>query len=143
MSDTYDPGEHTVDEVKEYVGENPDQAGAVMASEQAGKNRTTLTEWLEAQQTQAAQQEEGPGVSTEVSPATETEPESATFDLPPTLLEAGLSGVIATTSGQYTTQGGSSFFLTPGQGYAMSPEDAQELIDQGVAKALDDTSAPS
>lgn len=44
----FDPGEHTVDEVKAYVGEHPDERQAVLDAERAGKNRTTLVEWLEA-----------------------------------------------------------------------------------------------
>lgn len=87
--------------------------------------------------------EEGEEPVQDVPLATESEPGAASFELPPTLKDAGLNGVVATSSGQYNTPGGSSFFLTPGQGYAMSPEDAQALIDMGVAKALDDTSAPT
>jgi hypothetical protein len=43
-SDPYDPGEHTVAEVHEYLAAHPDQAEAVLAAEAAGKNRTTLVE---------------------------------------------------------------------------------------------------
>ena len=39
----FDPAEHTVAEVEEYVAKHPDQADAVLAAEAAGKNRTTLT----------------------------------------------------------------------------------------------------
>ena len=42
----YEPGDHTVDEVKVYVEANPDQADAVYDAEQAGKNRVTLLDWL-------------------------------------------------------------------------------------------------
>jgi hypothetical protein len=38
----YDPGEHTVDDVLDYVDKHPDEADAVLAAEEAGKNRTTL-----------------------------------------------------------------------------------------------------
>jgi hypothetical protein len=38
----YDPGEHTVAEVEEYIAKHPDQADAVLAAEAAGKARTTL-----------------------------------------------------------------------------------------------------
>ena len=45
-SSGFDPGEHTVDEVKAHVDANPDQAQAVLDAELAGKNRTTLVDWL-------------------------------------------------------------------------------------------------
>ena len=40
------PGEHTVDEVKAYVDEHPDERQAVLDAEAAGKNRVTLVDWL-------------------------------------------------------------------------------------------------
>jgi hypothetical protein len=46
-SGAFDPGEHTVAEVEDYVAKHPDQADAVLAAEQAGKNRTTLVSSLE------------------------------------------------------------------------------------------------
>jgi len=42
----FDPGEHTVDDVKAYIDANPDQAQTVLDAEVAGKNRTTLVDWL-------------------------------------------------------------------------------------------------
>lgn len=42
----YDPGEHTVAEVEDYVEDNPDSAAAILAAETAGKNRSTLVESL-------------------------------------------------------------------------------------------------
>lgn len=42
----YDPGDHTVDDVKEYVEANPEQAEAIFDAEVDGKDRTTLTDWL-------------------------------------------------------------------------------------------------
>ena len=51
MSDTYDPGEHTVEEVKEYVGEHPDETQDILSAEQGGKARVTLVDWLESQLT--------------------------------------------------------------------------------------------
>lgn len=39
----YDPSEHSVKDVQAYLAENPDQHDAVIAAEQAGKNRSTLT----------------------------------------------------------------------------------------------------
>ena len=38
----FDPGAHTVAEVNEYITANPDQADAVIAAEQAGKNRAGI-----------------------------------------------------------------------------------------------------
>jgi len=46
-SDDFDPGEHTVDEVKAWVEANPDYATDVSEAEAAGKNRVTLVEWLD------------------------------------------------------------------------------------------------
>jgi hypothetical protein len=46
--DGFDPAEHSVSDVKDFVEENPDMAGAVYDAEVAGKNRSTLTSWLEA-----------------------------------------------------------------------------------------------
>ena len=43
----YDPAAHTVDEVKEFVTEHPDEARAMYDAEVAGKNRATLISWLE------------------------------------------------------------------------------------------------
>jgi hypothetical protein len=43
----YDPGDDTVDDVKAYVDANPDQRAAVLKAEKAGKNRTTLVDWLQ------------------------------------------------------------------------------------------------
>lgn len=44
----YDPADHTVDDVKQYVIDNPDAAAAVLELEENGKDRSTLTEWLDA-----------------------------------------------------------------------------------------------
>lgn len=46
VTDGFDPGEHTVDEVKDYVDANPDEAQDVLDAELDGKNRVTLVEWL-------------------------------------------------------------------------------------------------
>jgi hypothetical protein len=48
MAEQYNPGDHTVAEVKEYVEENPAQASEVLEAEKAGQNRTTLVSHLEA-----------------------------------------------------------------------------------------------
>ncbi len=39
----FDPEEHTVAEVEAYIAEHPEETDAVLATEAAGKNRTTLT----------------------------------------------------------------------------------------------------
>lgn len=44
--DEYDPADYTVDQVKDFVTEHPDLADDVLASEEDGKNRTTLVDWL-------------------------------------------------------------------------------------------------
>ena len=43
----FDPGDWTVDEVKDYVLEYPEEREAALEAEKAGKNRTTLVTWLE------------------------------------------------------------------------------------------------
>jgi len=47
VSEAYDPGEHTVEEVKTYIEEHRDEVADVLAAEQDGKARVTLVEWLE------------------------------------------------------------------------------------------------
>ena len=42
----FEPHEHTVDQVKEYVEANPAEAEAVFGAEVDGKNRSTLTAWI-------------------------------------------------------------------------------------------------
>jgi hypothetical protein len=46
-SDGFDPSEHTVDEVIDYVNEHPDQKDAVAEAEEAGKGRVTVLSQLE------------------------------------------------------------------------------------------------
>ena len=46
----YDPAAHTVDEVVEFAEAHPDQVDEILAAEQAGKNRSTLTSHLEHMQ---------------------------------------------------------------------------------------------
>lgn len=41
-AEAYDPGAHTVAEVTDYAAAHPDEVPAILAAEQAGKNRTTL-----------------------------------------------------------------------------------------------------
>lgn len=43
----FDPAEHTVVEVEEYVEANPGERQAVLDAELAGKGRSTLVDWLE------------------------------------------------------------------------------------------------
>jgi hypothetical protein len=43
----YDPADHTVDEVKAYVTENPEQADAILELELNGKGRSGLLSWLD------------------------------------------------------------------------------------------------
>lgn len=45
----FDPSAHTVEEVKQYVIDYPDDLADVIAAEKAGKNRVTLVEWLESE----------------------------------------------------------------------------------------------
>lgn len=45
----FDPGTATVADVQAHVEANPGERQAVLDAERAGKNRTTLVEWLEAQ----------------------------------------------------------------------------------------------
>jgi len=42
----FDPGDHTVAEVEDYVAAHPDEAQRVLDAELAGKNRVTLVEAL-------------------------------------------------------------------------------------------------
>jgi hypothetical protein len=46
VTPAYDPGDDTVADVQAYVDANPDQRAAVLKAEKAGKNRTTLVDWL-------------------------------------------------------------------------------------------------
>lgn len=41
-SDTFDPGDHKVDDVLAFVEANPDQRDRIFDAEQAGKGRTSL-----------------------------------------------------------------------------------------------------
>jgi hypothetical protein len=42
----FDPGAHTIDEVKAYVTDHPDDAQRVRAAELEGKARAKLLAWL-------------------------------------------------------------------------------------------------
>ena len=44
----FDPAAHTVTEVIGFVEDNPDQLDAIVAAEQAGKDRVTLVQHLES-----------------------------------------------------------------------------------------------
>lgn len=43
----FDPADHNVDEVNQYIQENPDDLRRVLEAEKSGKNRTTLVSSLE------------------------------------------------------------------------------------------------
>lgn len=43
---SYDPSAHTVDDVKVYVTDHPEERGAILAAEETGKARTSLLDWL-------------------------------------------------------------------------------------------------
>jgi hypothetical protein len=42
----YNPSHYTIEDVKKYVGDNPDEAQRILDLEVDGKNRTTLVDWL-------------------------------------------------------------------------------------------------
>jgi hypothetical protein len=44
--ETFDPADYNIAQVKDFVEANPDLRADVLASEEAGKNRSTLIEWL-------------------------------------------------------------------------------------------------
>lgn len=48
VTNVFDPGDHTVAEVQEWVEAHPDEVQAILDAERAGKNRVTLTDWLDA-----------------------------------------------------------------------------------------------
>ena len=43
--DTFDPGEHTVDEVLQYLEDNPDEVDTVLDLESEGKARKGVLAW--------------------------------------------------------------------------------------------------
>lgn len=45
----FDPAAHTVDEVKAYADEHPEEIEELLEAEEAGKNRITLVDWLSQQ----------------------------------------------------------------------------------------------
>jgi hypothetical protein len=47
-SDLFDPADYAIAHVKEFVDANPELAADVLTSEVAGKNRTSLVEWLQS-----------------------------------------------------------------------------------------------
>lgn len=46
VEDEFDPADHTIDEVKAYVNDNPDELQRVYDLEHDGKARSTLLDWL-------------------------------------------------------------------------------------------------
>ena len=49
--EAFNPGNQTVDEVKDYVTANPAERDRILDDEQSGKNRVTLVEWLSGDST--------------------------------------------------------------------------------------------
>jgi hypothetical protein len=47
VGEPFDPAEHTIDEVKDYVTAYPQDADAILEAELDGKDRSGLTSWLE------------------------------------------------------------------------------------------------
>lgn len=45
-SSLFDPSEHSIDEVKQYVTANPDEVQRIYDAEEAGKARKGLLTWL-------------------------------------------------------------------------------------------------
>jgi hypothetical protein len=45
-AEAFDPGDHSIADVKAYIEANPDELDDVLAAEEAGKGRVTLIEWL-------------------------------------------------------------------------------------------------
>lgn len=73
--DTYNPGDHKVDEIKAYVEEHPEEAQAVLEAEQGGENRSTLVKALQAvvdNQHEAPEAAEPAPVTVEPSPTPTT-----------------------------------------------------------------------
>lgn len=44
--ETYNPGDHTIREIKGYVEEHPEELESIIAQEENGQGRTTLLTWL-------------------------------------------------------------------------------------------------
>lgn len=44
----FNPSDHTIDDVKKYVADHPDEVQRIYDAEVEGKNRTTLVDWLTA-----------------------------------------------------------------------------------------------
>lgn len=44
----FDPGDHSIPDVKKYVDENPDESQRIYDAEVEGKGRQTLLDWLTA-----------------------------------------------------------------------------------------------
>ena len=45
--DVFDPAEHTVSEVQDYVSAHPDERAAIRRDEEQGKARVTLLDWFD------------------------------------------------------------------------------------------------
>ena len=44
----FNPADHTIEEIKKYVGDYPDEAQRIYDAEYGGKARQTLLDWLTA-----------------------------------------------------------------------------------------------
>lgn len=49
VAGAYDPSGYTIDDVKQYVTDNPDQLDAIRTAEESGKNRSGLMDWFSTQ----------------------------------------------------------------------------------------------
>jgi hypothetical protein len=48
LAHDFDPSDHTIEEIKKYVGDYPDEAQRIYDAEYGGKARQTLLDWLTA-----------------------------------------------------------------------------------------------
>jgi hypothetical protein len=96
---SYDPAEHTIDEVHEYLADNPDETAAVLVAERArgDQARSTLVASLEGQ----SQGE--PGVATD-----KQEPDT----LP---VEEGEDLTAGYPHGEYPEEGITGYIVAPGR----------------------------
>lgn len=45
-ADSFDPSDHNIDEVKQYINDHPDEVQRVYDAEVEGKGRSSLLDWL-------------------------------------------------------------------------------------------------
>lgn len=46
VDDSFDPGDHNIEDVKKYVTDHPDEVQRIYDAEEAGKGRSSLLDWL-------------------------------------------------------------------------------------------------